>query len=219
MPMFWILFLAHLLADYPMQTDWMVRAKRTWSGLSLHVGIHFVVLLLLVWPATRLVWPQLLALAGLHFAIDSFKNFLARRRPGWVVGPYLFDQVLHLTSIWLVAAWIGSGDPAAHSFLAENWAIYAIGYLLATYVWFITERILVHGNRVYGESVQATGWSRMILRGGLLTLGVLLFGQANRAAAGMILPTLSTPSGRRGWATDVVVVAVVVLFVRLAVNY
>ncbi len=139
--MFWILFLAHLIADYPLQTDWMVRAKRTWSGLTLHVTIHFVTMLVLVWPATRFIWPQLLALAGLHFAIDAFKNYLATHKPGWVVGPYFFDQFLHLVSIWMVATWIMSSPPPVSPLLPVSWAILSIGYLLATYVWYITERV------------------------------------------------------------------------------
>lgn len=214
--MFWILFLAHLIADYPLQTDWMVQAKRTWSGLTVHVTIHFVTMLVLVWPATRFIWPQLLALAGLHFAIDAFKNYLATHKPGWVVGPYFFDQFLHLVSIWIVATWIMSSPPPVSPLLPVSWAILSIGYLLATYVWYITERVIVHGRPSYGKLVQATRWSRIILRGGLLTLGMLFFGLANRSIAWVILPPFSTPSGRRALLTDIVVVTGVLIFVRFA---
>ncbi len=56
-------------------------------------------------------------LAGLHFAIDAFKNFLATRKPGWIVGPYLFDQFLHLISIGVVALPIMSSLPTSQTTL------------------------------------------------------------------------------------------------------
>lgn len=217
--MFWLLLLSHLLADYPMQTDWMVQAKRTWPGLTLHVTVHFVVMLLVTLPTTGTIWLQLLALAGLHFAIDSFKNFLTRQWPNWIVGPYFFDQFLHILSILLVAAWIQTTYPVVSPALPGDWAIYAIGYLLVTHVWFVTERVLVHDNGLYRESVQATVWPRMILRAGLLTVAIPLVNRTNLAAAGIVFPTLSTPAGRRAWLIDLAVVASVLLFLRLALNY
>ena len=159
---------------------------------------------------------QLLVLAGLHFAIDAFKNFLATRKPGWIVGPYLFDQFLHLISIGVVAFWIMSSPPPVKPLLPVSWAILSIGYLLATYVWYITERVLVHGNPSYGKIVQTTRWSRIILRGGLLTLGMLFFGLANTPMSWVILPPFSTPAGRLALLTDLAVVAVVLIFMRFA---
>jgi hypothetical protein len=38
--MFWPLLLSHLVADYPLQTDAMVQAKKTVPGLTVHVAVH-----------------------------------------------------------------------------------------------------------------------------------------------------------------------------------
>ena len=116
------LLLAHLLADYPLQTNWMVQAKRTWPGLTLHVGIHLAVMLVLTAPSFAQSWPFLLMLAALHFAIDSLKNILACRRPHWVTGPYLFDQFLHLLAIGLLPRY-GARRPGrqpAHRLLMDG---------------------------------------------------------------------------------------------------
>ena len=67
---FWMLMLAHLVGDYPLQPDWMVQAKRTWRGLTLHVGVHLAMLLILAGTGRSAFWPFLLALAAMHFAID-----------------------------------------------------------------------------------------------------------------------------------------------------
>src|SRR4029079_4542500 len=119
------LFLAHLIADYPLQTNWLGQAKRHWPGLTIHVAIHLLVLLVICLPYTGLLWPYLLALAATHFAIDAFKNFLARRRPHWVNGPYLFDQLLHLISILAISYWANATLPAGWP-IERSRQIYAI---------------------------------------------------------------------------------------------
>ena len=88
--MFWTLLLAHLIADYPLQSSWMVRAKRTLGGLTLHVAIHIVVMLILVGPALPQVWLPLAAIALVHFALDAGKN-VARTGSSaaiWPIRPY-----------------------------------------------------------------------------------------------------------------------------------
>ncbi len=43
--MFWPLLLSHLVADYPLQTDGMVQAKKTLPGLTVHVAVHLLTML------------------------------------------------------------------------------------------------------------------------------------------------------------------------------
>ena len=66
--MFWPLFLAHLLADYPLQSDWMVQAKKTWPGLATHVAVHLATVLIVLNGFLRFEWhatlPAILAVAG-----------------------------------------------------------------------------------------------------------------------------------------------------------
>ncbi|MFW6068906.1 MAG: DUF3307 domain-containing protein [Chloroflexota bacterium] len=168
--MFWTLSLAHLIGDYPLQTDSLVRAKRHWWGLTLHVAIHLALMLLLAGRDSLIVWPQLLALAAAHFAIDALKNYEARRWPHLVVTSYTIDQILHFLSIILVALWI-EADYGIHR--DQNWLIYAAAYLSATHVWFITERVVAYRQPRYQLEVETHRWSRIFARG--LTLSVYLF--------------------------------------------
>jgi hypothetical protein len=212
---FWLLVFAHFVADYPLQSNWMVRAKRTWPGLTLHVGIHLITLLVMMWPGTRSLWPQILALAGIHFAIDAFKNLMARLRPTWVVAPYLWDQGLHLISIWIVAAWMATIASPVDPWLPPTWAVIATGFLLATYVWTITERVLAHAHVSLVGYLQVTAWFRLVQRGILfVAILALLQPTANTALGilipgGWLVPSLSTTLGRRVVLADVVVVVAV----------
>lgn len=169
--MFWTLALAHLIGDYPLQTDSLVRAKRHWRGLTIHVAIHLAVMLLLTGRDSLIVWPQLLALTAAHFAIDALKNYEARRWPHLVVTSYTADQVLHFLSIVLVALWIESEHGINRD---QNWLIYAAAYLSATHVWFITERVVAHRRPRYQAEVEDHRWSRIIARGLALSLYLIL---------------------------------------------
>jgi hypothetical protein len=171
--LFWYLYLAHLLADYPLQTDGMMRVKDRWWGRALHVGVHIAVLLLVVGPSRRALWPFLLALSAVHFVLDSGKRWLARLRPQWVVGPYLLDQLLHLGVILLVVAWIRVTLPATLLPPDRRWPVYAGGFLLATCVWYVTERVLAHDHEDYLREVIDQHWPRMGVRAGLLALFLL----------------------------------------------
>ncbi|MEZ4771374.1 MAG: DUF3307 domain-containing protein [Caldilineales bacterium] len=216
---FWMLMLAHLVGDYPLQPDWMVQAKRTWRGLTLHVGVHLAMLLLLAGTGRPVLWPFLLALAAMHFAIDAFKNWLNRVRPAAVSGSYIFDQFLHLISLLLVAAWITAVLPADAVPHYGSWMIYASGFLAATYAWYITERVVVRRNKAYLAELNGQRWARMAARGLWLALflvaGGMLRGTALLAAVAAPLPYLSGHYRGRALGTDVavsLVTAVVVLF-------
>jgi hypothetical protein len=125
--MIWHLFLAHFLADYPLQTSWMAHNKWRPYVLIAHVGIHFLVMLLLAGAARAAVWPYLLALALAHLLIDAGKNTVHRLRPGWVIGPYVVDQLVHYLTIVLTGAWIGRAvGPVTLPFSSEAAILAAI---------------------------------------------------------------------------------------------
>jgi hypothetical protein len=168
---FWTLFLAHLLGDYPLQTDEMARAKRYWPGLLRHVTVHLLVLLLMAGMASATIWPYLLALAAAHFAIDALKNFNMRRWPGRVFSMYLLDQGLHMLSLLLAARWIVAATGVARD---RPWMVYAAAYLLATHVWFITERVMAGQRRADPAVVEAGRWWRVGVRALALTVYLLL---------------------------------------------
>jgi hypothetical protein len=90
------LFLAHVIADYLLQTTWLVDNKRRPLAIGLHIGAVFAML-----PLVTLTFsPWFLVLAALHLAIDLTKTHLM----GAGLVAYVADQVLHLVSIALIAA-------------------------------------------------------------------------------------------------------------------
>ena len=159
--MFWTLLLAHLMADYPLQTDRLVVAKKHLLGLIVHVSIHWAVMMLLFLPVIGFMWPFILIITLLHFGIDAFKNFLSRKRPQWVIGPYTFDQILHLSSLFLISAWIAKTSELPVWQVTSPWVVYMIGLLLSTYIWFVSERILVYRKDNRQMSVTSSMWPRM----------------------------------------------------------
>lgn len=90
------LFLAHVLADFVFQTNWMVRNKRRMAGLAAHGA---VVLVTAAAASGGIGWG-ILWLTALHLAIDAIK---ARARRG--LGPFLLDQAAHLAAIAALALW------------------------------------------------------------------------------------------------------------------
>lgn len=216
---FWLFYLAHFLADYPLQPGWLVEAKRNWRGLLVHVSIHLATTLFIVGSVRRFIWPYLLLLAGFHFAIDVIKNLFFIYRPNWIIGPHLLDQFLHLLSIIFIANRAQGIIPEAWLPDYHVWPIYAIGYLLATYVWFITERIISYAAPAYQREISTYLWSRMITRALFVTLFLLAW-QFLVLAAPLIATTVHFPYaggsyGRRALITDLCVAFVVALFIRL----
>lgn len=98
---------AHLIADWLLQNDWMARNKANLRHPAawVHTGIHVLLLTL------ALGWQAGLALGALHLILDT------RRPLGWwrrffkqtSEGPYAVatamwaDQVVHIVAI---AAWV-----------------------------------------------------------------------------------------------------------------
>lgn len=218
--LFWMFVLAHLLGDYPLQTDWLVSVKRTWWGLALHVGIHLLVLVILAGRGLPILWPYLVALAVIHYAIDSFKNWLSRARPRWVNGPYIFDQFLHLLSMLLVAGWVQTNPAAQQSiapfFFSTVWTALLIGLLFCTVVWYISERVLTHATPAYQREVIDRRWPRIFVRATLFFLLLALGEEAGLLVLPLALLPYPTPAFRRRAALTDVAVALVAALLTLA---
>ncbi len=88
----------HLVADFTLQTDWMVRRKREWRVLLAHVGL----VLLATWIALGFApVPLLLVLIGVsHLAIDWAKL----RWGGAGFTGFAVDQAAHAVTILAAAA-------------------------------------------------------------------------------------------------------------------
>jgi hypothetical protein len=207
--MFWTLWLAHLIGDYPLQTDWIMKNKRSLKGLGMHVAIHLLLLLILAGENLPLLWPYILLVAFLHLLIDVFKNWVWARWPDWVAGPYLFDQFLHALTLLLVVALVKRAYPSINLMDYGSWTIYACGFLLATYVWYISERVLVHADPAYQEEVLSSRWSRMaaraLLLAAFLALGQGFWRESTAPALSVTLPYTAGVYRRRALAVDFIV--------------
>jgi hypothetical protein len=218
--LFWYLALAHWLGDYPLQSDWMARHKTNFWVLLLHVTIHFVLLLIGLFPTTTLIWPYLLVLAAAHFSIDAAKNWVKVHHPTWVTWPYLVDQAFHFISLVGVALWIHPNTPKWSIFLPLPLAIAASGLLLATDVWMITEKVLWPWTRAGEDAHPLWPWKRLALRAGLYT-AVLLSRQALDPwmfALASWLPYNRSQAGKRALLTDILVGLLVALVINLALS-
>lgn len=142
MLIFWRLLLAHLLADFPFQTDSIAhnkRVSRRW--MALHCLIHAGLSALLVWPYLGTAWFTVFGLPfygwmGItvifitHYWQDRWKVYAIKRfgSPDGVLY-FLWDQVVHLGVIFALAApSIGDGSSAP-----EKWSVLACLFTMVTY--------------------------------------------------------------------------------------
>jgi Protein of unknown function (DUF3307) len=90
------LSVAHLVADFPLQPDWMIRRKRNPAVLVLHglVVTATAALALGGWPA-----EVLLILVGTHLVMDAIKVYVL----GDSLASFSVDQLVHLAVILALA--------------------------------------------------------------------------------------------------------------------
>jgi hypothetical protein len=206
--LFWVFFFAHLLGDYILQPDWLVRERRKQWGMLLHAGTHFVVLVLVVGPSRATLWPYLALLATVHFLIDRLKLTILLPRLGDEAQAYLLDSVLHLATLGLAAAWLSRTQTVEPLQVSTRWYVVGSGYLLATYVWYILERLFLGGSGDFRGKLTGQAVGRMFVRAALVTI---LLAAASRirgiAILSFVLPYQNPGSRLREWITDIIVAA------------
>ncbi len=100
------LFLAHVMADYVLQTTWMVVNKTRPIALAAHIALVLGTMCV----TTLSVSPWFIALAVLHLWIDIVKTYAMRAG----LAAYVADQALHVASIAgiaLIAPQIWTNSP------------------------------------------------------------------------------------------------------------
>lgn len=103
------LMFAHMLADYTLQTDWLVARKRQgWDGLLLHGGTVGFLSLLALAPYGRVVWLPLIVLTAVHTLQDYLKVTSGPRLHVHTFFPYMSDQLFHYLVIIGIQLWVGS---------------------------------------------------------------------------------------------------------------
>ena len=149
----------------------------------------------------------LVALSILHFFIDFGKNAYAKKYPAQIILPYLVDQGVHLLSIIVFAWLIDTYYPGAAPWMSESMMLIAIALVSVTYVWGITERILVHKDRAYVSELHQQFYSRMIAR--VLFLGSFLIlivrWSGVQIAPLLVVPYVHSIFWRRALFTDICV--------------
>jgi hypothetical protein len=218
--MFWTLYLAHFIADYPLQNSWIVVEKRKWDGLLLHVLIHFLTMSALSYSGWHNVFWYLVLLTVIHYGIDMLKNLIFKLRPNWVIGPYFFDQFLHLLSIFFITWLVRINQPELLNMPFQgDWMVYATAVLLVTHIWFITERIVFYQDPKYVEKVNEHHNSRLILRLAIFALLIwssrAIYGGVLMAASAFVFPYLDEPYARKAMMVDIGVATFCALFVLL----
>jgi hypothetical protein len=207
MALFWRLFLAHILADFPLQPNALVGLKDRPIGLALHLGTHLVVMLALTWPVAGTVWPGLLALILFHGILDQLKIHRPARLGLSEPAAYLLDQALHLASL-VLSAWVltAASDRVAALPLAA-WSIQGTVLILCTHFWAITERILTANNPAYHAEVVDQAWPRMAARGLPLLVVIAAQPAGYVSTSASSLPYTGMRYWRRALLTDLAVIA------------
>lgn len=132
MSLVYVLLVAHFVADFVCQSDWMaVNKSKSWMALTYHVAVYAAVLMMLVgwWtgeePRTFGLWLAVNATA--HFAQDAVTSRITSRlwpfpkvgegmRPNWIqvevrdTRHWFFvaigaDQLLHYITLFVTADW------------------------------------------------------------------------------------------------------------------
>ena len=206
--MFYLFLLAHLVADFVLQPYWLVVRKRQWDGLLIHVAIVLVCMLLLplLDRAALALWPAMLAIAAVHLAADRWKVRYGDRIPGPPIGPFLLDQVIHITtlsvalSLALPQAQVWSTNTSPVALLA----LYASAYVIAAFatpigvmIWLdpaFSNAALAGGARIRSLLAGVSVVS-LTLFGGIIALPATLIGIAVAARRPQSTHPLDMPAG------------------------
>jgi hypothetical protein len=217
--MFWNLVLAHMLGDFVLQTDWMVRKRDNLWVLSLHAGVHFLLMLLLVGAARMAAWPYLLLLALAHLVQDRIKNNLTNKRPDLIRVSFVIDQFLHFLAIGIVV-WLLRGVNGSFPITEKPiWVMIAIAYVFVTFVWFITERLFNLSDSDYLQNINTTKYSRMLSRGALISLFLVIQAWTTSGLALVLSnPYAQKEFRRRALLTDISVSLFAILFLAWALG-
>jgi Protein of unknown function (DUF3307). len=108
------LLLAHLLADFVLQPDGMVKQKDKWYWRALHSLIHALLAYILL--AKWTLWYIPLIVGASHYLIDWGKNALKGYK---ALSVFVLDQAAHLAILIGLSFWLNVLSPSAPAW--TNW--------------------------------------------------------------------------------------------------
>lgn len=162
------LLLAHVLADFTFQTDWMVQRKRNPLVFLLHIIIVFA----FTTAALGGIWELAIVVAAAHFVIDAVKLWALPLRVRRSFAAFALDQTAHLATLCAAAihfpgavaagSWAGWLDIAVVPALLLSGMIvtvtaggYAVGMLTARFSQQVESRGMVDAGRMIGQLERA----------------------------------------------------------------
>jgi hypothetical protein len=218
--MFYLFLLAHLVADFVLQPYWLVVRKRRWDGLLLHGGIVLACMLLLPLAdaAALALWPAMLAITAVHIAADWWKVRYGARIPGPPIGPFLLDQVIHVTTLCVALGvalparqiWTIAASPVAPM------ALYAAAYVVAACATPIG--VMIWLDPAFTNAALAGGARLRSLLAGAMIVSLTLFGGLLALPATLIGATLIVRHPRSTHPLDMPAGMLAVLCVGAAVG-
>ena len=218
--MFYLFLLAHLVADFVLQPYWLVVRKQRWDGLLIHGGIVLVCMLLLPLADTAALalWPTMLTITVVHIAADRWKVRYGDRIPGPPIGPFLLDQLIHVTTLCVGLGlalparqiWIIAASPMAPI------ALYAAAYVVAACATPIG--VMIWLDPTFTSVALAGGARLRSLLAGAMIVSLTLFGGLLALPATLIGATLIVRHPRSSHPLDMPAGMLAVLCVGAAVG-
>lgn len=173
------LIFTHLLTDYVLQTNWVVRMKnKGWPGLILHGGTFWVTSLIALYLHWEVAFIPITLLSIEHILQDSGKIRITRRFPTNGVAFYFLDQLFHLAGILLVQLLVGTRlDPEPSDFELFLY-IFASSFIMVTRFYEITVIANFPSLRPYTKRWAMWGYiertAMLFLVGGLGPFAIIL---------------------------------------------
>ncbi|MCD6239441.1 MAG: DUF3307 domain-containing protein [Thermotogae bacterium] len=129
----------HLLSDFVFQTAWIARNKYKAGVLLLHVLLFLAIGLLLfanvLFTYSTIIWVLLL-ITVIHFGIDELKILMPEKvlsNPYRKSGYFIFDQILHMLSLYFGAILLSNVD-ISRFFMSIEFTKYVDGLIIVTYI-------------------------------------------------------------------------------------
>lgn len=145
MILFTKLFLAHIIGDFLLQPKrWVIQkeAKKSASGfLYLHILIHFLVIILLLWDIEY--WKIALVIAISHYVIDLLKIYMTPLFKNKSI-PFFIDQFLHIVVLYICAYYSNLLEHTITLIQQIDWPLLT-AIVFVTYPAAIVMRILLEG--------------------------------------------------------------------------
>lgn len=145
MILFTKLFLAHIIGDFLLQPKrWVIQkeAKKAASGfLYLHILIHFLIIILLLWDIEY--WKIALVIALSHYVIDLFKIYVTPLFKNKSI-PFFIDQFLHIVVLYICAYYSNLLEHTITLIQQIDWPLLT-AIVFVTYPAAIVMRILLEG--------------------------------------------------------------------------